>query len=85
MLAFEERVHALLGTGFLFIATGNTEGVVENMLVQCLLQPFRFHDVRVDARSMGNRADALSKTLLIDVYNQPQWLTKSVLSLVAEP
>ncbi|MCY1417787.1 hypothetical protein D9M71_333280 [compost metagenome] len=72
MLAVAEGVHALLGARLLFIAARATEGRVEAMLVQGLLEALGLHDVGVLGTAVGEGVDALGDTLRIHVSDQVQ-------------
>ncbi|MNR10170.1 hypothetical protein D3C85_1264060 [compost metagenome] len=70
MLAVAERVHALFGAGFLFIATGAAECCVETILVECLLEALGLHDVGVLGAAVGERVDVLRHAVRVDVGDQ---------------
>src|SRR5690606_39481116 len=59
VLGVAEGIDALLGPRFLFIAARATEGGVEAMLVQRLLETFGLHDVGVLGTAMGEGVDVL--------------------------
>ena len=70
VLAVTEGVDTLLGPGLLFVATGTTEGGIEAVLVQCLLEPFGLHDVGVLGTAIREGVHVLRHTLGVDVGDQ---------------
>ena len=70
VLSRTDREHALFGTRLLFIATCPTEGEIESVLVDRLLEPLGLPHVGVHGRPMIERVDALLDTLRILVHQQ---------------
>jgi len=65
-----EREHALLGPGFLLVAPGAAEHDVELVVLHRLNERLGFHDVRVMARSVGERTHGVAHAVCIHVNNQ---------------
>ncbi|MNZ94894.1 hypothetical protein D3C78_1140140 [compost metagenome] len=72
MLAVAERVHALLGPRLFFVAPRTTEGSIEAVLVERLLEALGLHDVGVLGTAVGERVDALGDAVRVDVSDQLQ-------------
>lgn len=68
-----EGVDTLLGAGFLLVATGTTEGGIEAVFVERLLEPLGLHDVGVLAAAVHEGVDVHGQTVrvLVDDEIQP--------------
>ena len=66
-------IDPLLGTGLLLVAAGTTEGSVEAVFVECLLEPLGLHDVGVLAAAVHEGVDAHGEAIrvLVDDEIQP--------------
>ena len=72
MLGVAEGIDALLGPRFLFITARATEGGIEAMLVQRLLETLGLHDVGVLGTAMGEGVDVLGDAIWVHVGDQVQ-------------
>ena len=61
-----ETVDTLLGTGLLFIASRTTKGRVEMIVIECLFERVRLHDLRMLFGTMGDGIDVLRNAVGID-------------------
>ena len=62
--------NTFLGPGFFLVTPRASEGSVEFVFVQGLLEPFGLHHIGIQRRTMGERIDSLPDTLFIDVHQQ---------------
>ena len=72
VLAVAEGIHALLGARLLFVAARATEGGIEAVLVQRLLETFGLHHVGVLGTAVGEGVHVLCHTVGVDVGQQIQ-------------
>lgn len=65
-----EGVDPFLGARLFLITPSTTEGGIELVVIECLLESLGFHDIGVFFAAMGEWADALFDALLVDVNDE---------------
>src|SRR5262249_8141747 len=62
-----KRKDSFFRSTFFFVASSATKCRVETVKIKRLLQCFRFHDVRMERRTRGDRIDATLQAIAIDM------------------
>src|SRR5215472_14818198 len=69
VLRVAQREHPFLGPRALLVAPGAAEGGIEPVMIECLPQSLRLHNVGVEV-GMADWTDAASNAVLVDMNDQ---------------